>query len=89
MVSGLHFYRFNGRVIVRPKLAHNGLQIGDVAGLGALNFQFTTKDFSSTTVQITTEPAISANVLLRAGLLFNHFKCLLHIFSNTEHINTT
>jgi hypothetical protein len=25
------------------KLAHNGLQIGDVAELEALNFQFTTK----------------------------------------------
>ena len=26
--------------------------------------------------------------LLRAGLFLNHFKCLLHIFSCTEQINT-
>jgi hypothetical protein len=26
-------------------LANNGMQIGDVAGLGALNYQFTTKVF--------------------------------------------
>ncbi len=30
-----------------------------------------------------------ACTLLRAGLFLNHFKCLLHIFSNLEHINTT
>jgi len=34
---------FNARLSV--KMAYNGLQIGDVAGLGALNYQFTTKVF--------------------------------------------
>jgi hypothetical protein len=29
-----------------------------------------------------------ACTLLRAGLFLNHFKCLLHIFSCTEQINT-
>jgi len=38
MVSGLHFYRFNGRVIVRPKLAHNVLQLGEVADFEAFTF---------------------------------------------------
>ena len=43
MVSGLHFYRFNGRVIVRPKLAHNVLPLGAVADFGEQNCQYTTK----------------------------------------------
>jgi hypothetical protein len=29
-----------------------------------------------------------ACTLLRAGLFLNHFKCLFHIFSYTEQINT-
>ena len=29
-----------------------------------------------------------ACALLRAGLFLNHFKCLFHIFSDTEQINT-
>jgi hypothetical protein len=53
-----------------PLLAANVLHIGDVAGLGALKFHFTTNFFSRTNVQITTEPAISANVLLWAGFIY-------------------
>ena len=30
-----------------------------------------------------------ACTLLRAGLFFYYLKCLFHIFSNTEHINST
>jgi len=32
-------------VMVVLKMSANGMQIGDVAGLGALNYQFTTKVF--------------------------------------------
>jgi hypothetical protein len=48
----------------------NGFALGDVADLVALFFILPPMLISSTTVQITTAPAISANVLLWAGLLF-------------------
>jgi hypothetical protein len=38
-------FRRPSLVFIFVKLAHNVLQIGDVAGLDALNFQLTTKDF--------------------------------------------
>jgi hypothetical protein len=45
-----------------------GLWIGDVAGLKAQNFQFTTKNFRSTKVQILTKAAIFANVQIAVAV---------------------
>jgi len=49
------------------RVAHNGLQLGEVADFGARNCQYTTKVDARKNVQLTTSPAISANLLLWAG----------------------
>jgi len=64
MVSGLHFYRFNGRVIVRPKLAHNGYVLAMVGHLKNVSPTFAEMPIRITNVEFTTVSPTIANTML-------------------------